>query len=372
MSDIIDEILVITPTVLQGAVSSVGFGAPLIMGADSTLDGDAYRAYTSAAQVETDRVAGFLQNPHAAYLTAMFAARKSPPVIYAGTWSAGTGDNPSDGLPVAQAAMLAADLPAPYWIGIDSRTALDVIDAVTWLSADDYPHVGIFQQADADSLTTGYPSAFQSIETSTRKVLIYAAASGTKYLDADCIAYQAAITPTTIATGGQWVMGGQVGDALTEAQRDFARGNAIATGRKLRGAPSGNQPIREYELRAVGGANPVPLYLTVTVDYCVDLIRTSVASAVADILATGERFPGGVEGEAILTGLIGGPLTSVTGTGAPAWLSPTDVFGGRAWDLSLTWNPTTRRFAGTVRVNVRGQIVGIDLTAIFGAFLPTE
>jgi hypothetical protein len=367
---ILSEILTITPVVQTGAVSTVGFGSILAMGADSTLNSQPYLAYTSAAAVTADEALGYLTATHAAYLRAIFAARKVPTTVYAGRWNATGLDLPAVGLQVAQNAMLAAGLPAPYWIGINTRGAADILSAIGWLTADAYPHTGIFQQADADSITTGYPPAFSTVQTNTQKVLIYAAASGAKYLDADCLGFQASTDPRVIATGGHWYLGGQVGDALTDAQRGFARTNAIATGSPLPGATSGGQPVREYELRTVGGANPFPLYLRVTVDYVVDLIRTSIASAVADVIASGERFPGSTEGAAVLTGLIGGPCSQVTGTGAGAWLSPTDVFQGRGWDLSLTWNPTTRRFSGLLRVNVRGQIAGIDLTALFGAYLP--
>lgn len=371
MSDIIDEILKITPVRQGSAVSSVGFGAALIVDGDSDLDGEDYVPFSTAQAVDDAVTATNLSAVAGDYVKAMLAAKRVSTPIYVGKYLDASED-PSDGYAAAQAAMLANDLPAPYWLGTTSRDAADILAAVAWLAADSYPHIGIFQQADADSLTTGYPAAFSTIQAGDRKVLIYAAAAGAKYLDADCIASQSGVSPAIVATGGHWEMGGQVGDALTDTERDFARGHAIATGRKLRGAPAGNKPVREYELRTVGGANPVPLYLMVTIDYVVDRIRTAVASTVARTISLGDRFPGGVEGEGLITGLVATQCGAVTGTGTGAWLSPTDAFDGRSWDLSLTWDSETRKFSGLLRVNVRSQIAEIDLTAVFGEFINQE
>lgn len=370
MSDILTEVLNLQTAVASGVVPSVGFGSVLILGADSTLGGASvhYLPLTSADGVAAQLALGNLTAQHAATLTAAFAAQRRPATIYAGKWDKTGTDLPAVGFAAAQAAMLAAALPAPYWLGIDERVTADILSAIGWLTADSRPHVGIFQTSDGDAITTGYPAAFSTVEANSRKVLAYAPASPARYLDAEALAYLAATDPEAIATGGHLLLTAP-GAALTDAQVDFARTNAIFTGRRLAGATAGNTPVREYELRTIGGANPFPLYLRVTVDYIAEQIRTAIASVVADVIAVNERFPGGVEGEGLLFGLIGNVCTRRTGTGTSAWLSPTPVFGGRSFDLALSWNATTRRFSGLLRVNVRGQIVGIDLTAIFGAFI---
>ncbi len=364
MSSIIDELLTITTSTQAGVVSSVGFGSVLMVSDDSSIANVTAYANNAAAQADAD-----LSATAKAWAAAYFAARQFAAPLYIVAFDDAGGDDPGDGFAAAKVTLQAAGTAVPYWMATQSRDAADILAGQAWIAADDLPHVGIWQQADADSLTTGYPAAFSTIQASERKLLIYAAAGGNKYLDADCAAFLSAVNPSLVATGGHWLMGGQVGDGLTGAQRDFARGHAIATGRTLPGAVSGNLPIREYDLRSVGGANPVPLYLTVTVDYVEDRIRTSIASAAADYIARGARFPGGVEGDGVLRGLIGAPLSAITGAGDSAWLAPTDVFGGRAYDLTLAYDGTTRTFSGTLRINVRDQIAEIDLNAIFGSYL---
>ena len=368
-ADIGQDLIRIQGQLAEGAVSTVGFGSTLLVIPDQTFTPSApFRRYTNVREVESDTD---LDATAKAWLESFFGARSRPPEIFVAGFDTGSGGLPSAGLSAAQAAIRADDRPAPYWIGVLSRSDADLVDAAAWVDADEWPHIFIGQTANGDALTPDYPSGLSDAQARIRKVFVYSAEADGRDLDADCIAFQASIGPEVVATGGHWVSNLR-GSTLTDAQRQQARAHGFATLRTLFGAVGGSLPLREYEMRVVGGQNPLPLYRVVTVDYATDRMRVALASLAAGYIARGERFPGGSEGEALIRGEIGAALTAITGRGSSSWLSPTPKFDGRSYGLFLSWDPETRRFSGECLINIRDQVDRISLDAIFGSFLEVE
>ena len=166
----IDRLLLLTASLTPAVATSSSIGDPIIV-SSSSLNGDRFRTYTTAAGIATDLSAGYLTSLAAAQATAALAQDNRPTSVRVARFTVGSGETAWTGL---QAAFAEGLTYGP--VGISDRTDATIAALATGLQSDatiKWLCPFVFQDSQSDWLSGIKPASLVACENPQTRALAY-------------------------------------------------------------------------------------------------------------------------------------------------------------------------------------------------------
>lgn len=215
----------ITINVIQTStpLTEAGFGRTLLMvdeAGGSDLNGDRTAIYADTTEAAAAVTAGYLSSAAYNQVVAIFAQRPSPSSVMVGRVDTGGSETYATAWD-----LIRADNDDFYGVMIDKRSATEILLVAAKVEALSGAKLFIFQNADADWLTSGIPSAFSAAAAYEWSAVVYHD-TATVYTDAAMLGTLAFDPDVQSAPWDRPVKGvTNYATALTSTQRTFALAN---------------------------------------------------------------------------------------------------------------------------------------------------